>query len=116
MDFLKPKNLLLLLFALLDLNSGIFYSILKIIILILVHFLESTDPEEKGTEEEALKYFKCNICWIKKLDREEDYFAVTLCGHVFCSKCKGNILSMSPKRCPLCKRSLKPASFVKIYA
>ncbi|TVU08821.1 hypothetical protein EJB05_42236, partial [Eragrostis curvula] len=66
----------------------------------------SKAPAKEVPKEPA---FTCPICW-NKLEEP----STTICGHIFCANCIKQAIKVQ-KKCPTCRRSLKPTNHHRIY-
>ena len=53
---------------------------------------------------------KCAVC----LDSARD-LASTVCGHVFCVECIEEALAHKPRRCPTCRKPLRPTQYHRLF-
>ena len=53
---------------------------------------------------------KCAVC----LDSARD-LASTVCGHVFCVECIEEALEHKPRRCPTCRKHLRPTQYHRLF-
>ena len=64
------------------------------------------EPQSAG------KGIKCVICMDVIKSKE---MASTTCGHVFCYDCIREWLNHTPRRCPQCRKSLRPTQVHRLY-
>ena len=64
------------------------------------------EPQSTG------KGIKCVICMDVIKSKE---MASTTCGHVFCYDCIRECLNHTPRRCPQCRKSLRPTQVHRLY-
>ncbi len=64
------------------------------------------EPQSAG------KGIKCVICMDVIKSKE---MASTTCGHVFCYDCIRECLNHTPRRCPQCRKSLRPTQVHRLY-
>ena len=64
------------------------------------------EPQSAG------KGIKCVICMDVIKSKE---MASTTCGHVFCYDCIKEALKHTPRRCPQCRKSLRPTQVHRLY-
>ena len=64
------------------------------------------EPQSAG------KWIKCVICMDVIKSKE---MASTTCGHVFCYDCIRECLNHTPRRCPQCRKSLRPTQVHRLY-